>query len=206
MAGIGAIVLRGGLSRRMGRPKDRLGVGGETLLERGVRQLSRSTAPIVVVSAIDQEPPSLTHSVILAHDAVAGQGPLAGLAAGLRALPGEVELVYATSVDAPFLVPGFIERLSFLIGDHDLAIPFAFGRYHPLSAVYRVAVALPAVEALLEQGRRRLTDVAGVLRTRVVSEGELREVDPELATLRNINTPADYARALNKLGLASEGG
>ena len=199
MGRLGAIVLRGGLSRRMGRPKDRLRLGDESLLERVARQLSRPTDPIVVVSAIDQDPPLLSCPVILAHDAVPGRGPLEGLAAGLRALPEDVELAYATSVDAPFLVAAVIERLTDRLGDHDLAIPFARGRYHPLSAVYRVATSLPAVESLLGAGRFRMSAVVDSLRTRVVGEAELRVLDPELVTLRNINTPEDYALAAREL-------
>lgn len=206
MNSAGAIVLRGGMSRRMGRPKDRLLLGAETLLERVVRLLSRQASPIMVVSTVGQEPPELSAAVILAQDSAAGAGPLEGLAAGLRATPREVELVYATAVDSPFLAPGWIEALAVAIGDQDLAIPFALGRHHPLSAVYRRAPALAAAEALLIQGRRRVTDIVDVLRTRVVGECELRALDPALATLGNLNTPDDYRRALEELGPSAAGG
>ncbi len=199
MVTCGAIVLRGGQSRRMGRPKDGLDFGGETLLARVVGRLGARAGPIVVVSANNQDPPMLSGVVIMTRDAVAGRGPLEGLAAGLRAMPDGVELVYATGVDAPFLDVRLIELLEALIGDHDLAIPWAFGHYHPLAAVYRKAVALPAVEKLLSQGKLRLADVTLALKTRVVIEAELRAVDPELASLRNINTPEDYSRAFEDL-------
>ncbi len=199
MVTCGSIVLRGGQSRRMGRPKDGLDFGGETLLERVVGRLGERAGPIVVVSATNQDPPMLSGVVIMAHDAVAGRGPLEGLAAGLRAMPEGVELVYATGVDAPFLDVRLIELLEALIGDHDLAIPWALGRYHPLAAVYRRAAALPAVEDLLSQGKSRLTDVTIALKTRVVSESELRADDPALARLRNINSPEDYSRAIEDL-------
>ncbi len=47
----GGIVLCGGQSKRMGRPKAWLPFGGETMLERVVRLLSEVVHPIVVVAA-----------------------------------------------------------------------------------------------------------------------------------------------------------
>ena len=39
-----------------------------------------------------------------------------------------------------------------------------------------------------------------IVKTRLVSEHELRSVDPELRTLLNLNLPADYEKALSDAG------
>ena len=149
---LGAVVLCGGESRRMGRPKAWLPFGPERLLQRVVRLVATVAGPVVVVAAPGQELPPLTGAVTIVRDPVSKRGPLQGLAAGLAALPESVALAYASATDVPFLAPAWIDRLLALIGDHDLAIPFVEGHHHPLAALYRRAVVLPAIEALLERG------------------------------------------------------
>ncbi|HEV3339053.1 MAG TPA: NTP transferase domain-containing protein, partial [Pirellulales bacterium] len=111
-------------------------------------------------------------------------------------------LVYATATDVPFLQPGWITRLAELIGDADLAIPYTEGLYHPLAALYRRRPVLPIIERLLAQDRLRAVSLVEAARTRPVSADELRVVDPTLGTLRNLNTPAEYRRALEDAGFA----
>jgi molybdopterin-guanine dinucleotide biosynthesis protein A len=199
---IGAVILCGGQSRRMGQPKAWLPFGDERLLQRVVRLVGTVVGPIVVVAAPGQELPPLPEGVVIARDPVSGRGPLQGLAAGLRALPESVDLAFATATDVPFLEPAWIGRLIALVGDHDLAIPFAEGYHHPLAALYRPSTALPAMEVLLDADRLRPVFLMEAIRTRVVEAVELRGIDPELRTLRNLNHPEDYERALADAGLA----
>jgi molybdopterin-guanine dinucleotide biosynthesis protein A len=133
---------------------------------------------------------------MIVRDAVSGRGPLQGLAAGLAALPNTVELAYASATDVPFLQPAWIGRLRGLIGDDDLAIPLALGYHHPLAALYRSAAVLPAIDSLLRTDRLRPVFLMESVRTRVVTADELRLADPKLQTLRNLNDPDDYRRAL----------
>lgn len=200
-----AIVLCGGESRRMGRPKAALPFGPESMLSRVVRLAATAAAPIVVVAAPGQDLPPVPGSPVVVRDEVAGRGPLQGLAAGMRALPEEVELVYATATDVPFLQPAWIDRLVAEIGDHDLAMPFIGGYHHPLAALYRRATVGPAIDALLAADRLRPFFLVEAVRARIVAEETLREVDPTLGTLRNLNTPADYEAALHDAGLAPAG-
>lgn len=195
MSNVAAIILCGGESRRMGRPKAWLPLGGETLLQRVVRIASTAAEPIVVVAAAGQELPNLPSSVVLTRDPLPGLGPLQGLAAGLEALPSAVDFAYATAVDAPFLEPAWIARLVDLIGDHEAAAPRVDGRLHPLASLYRARPAREAARRLLDEGVLRLTSLVERLRAREVSADELRVVDAELRSLRNLNTPADYQSA-----------
>jgi molybdenum cofactor guanylyltransferase len=198
---LGALVLCGGESRRMGFPKAQLPFGPERLLPRVVRLVETVARPIVVVAATGQELPELPPDVNVVRDPVAGRGPLQGLAAGLVALPEAVELVYATATDAPFLEPRWITRLADLIGDQDLAIPYIGEEFHPLAALYRKTAVLPVIERMLNEGRLKVQSIVGLVRTRVVIEDDMRAVDPRLWTLRNLNHPADYETALRDAGL-----
>jgi len=199
---VGAVVLCGGESRRMGRSKAALRFGSETLLGRVVRLVSTVARPVVVVAAADQELPPVPASVIVVRDARKGRGPLQGLADGLSALGPDVEFAYATAVDSPLLEPAWVESLLKSIDGHDLALPFVEGRAHPLAALYRVAPAAAAIRLLLDEDRLRLGGLADRLRTRLVTADALSAVDPTLGTLWNLNTPDAYRRALEEAGLA----
>jgi molybdenum cofactor guanylyltransferase len=198
---VGGIVLCGGQSRRMGRPKAWLPFGPEVMLQRVVRLLGTVVGPIVVVAAPGQELPDLPETVLVERDPVADRGPLQGLAAGLGALPESVELAYATATDVPFLRPEWVNRLVDLIGENDLAIPEIGGYLHPLAALYRRRTVLPAVQALLEQGRLRPVFLLEGLQALRVEAPMMAPVDLEFRTLRNLNTPEDYLQALLDAGL-----
>jgi molybdopterin-guanine dinucleotide biosynthesis protein A len=196
----GAIILCGGKSSRMGMPKLALPFGPEVMLERIIRLVGEVCAPIVVVAAPEQELPRLRGGVTVARDKREGRGPLEGLSAGLLALPADVETAYATSCDVPLLVPAFVRRMFELLGDHAAAVPVSGGFHHPLAAVYRSSV-LGVVDELLAAERMRPAFLFDAVPTRRVSEAELREVDPELNTLKNLNRPEDYLAALDEAGI-----
>src|SRR4051812_49455108 len=113
--GVGGIVVCGGKSTRMGAPKATLPFGPETMLQRVVRLLATTVAPIVVVAAREQSLPSLAEPVIVARDERDERGPLEALRAGLKALPESISAAYVTSCDVPLLVPAFVERMIALL-------------------------------------------------------------------------------------------
>lgn len=199
----GGIVLCGGKSTRMGVPKATLPFGPETMLQRVVRLLGTVVSPVVIVAAQGQVLPKLPDEITVTHDEREQRGPLEGLRAGLKALPNSVDIAYITSCDVPLLVPGFVERMIELLGDHDIAVMEIDGFPHPLSAVYRRDT-LPHVELLLAKDKLRPVFLFDAVRTRRVRPEEMVSVDRELRTLRNLNTREDYLEALSEAGLSPE--
>ena len=197
----GGIVLAGGRSTRMGVAKATLPFGPETMLQRVVRLLGTTVSPIVAVAARDQELPALPADVIVARDEREARGPLEGLRAGLKALPESVDAAYVTSCDVPLLEPAFVEHMLALLGEHDIAVMEIDGFTHPLSAVYR-RTTLPQIESLLAEDRLRPAFLFDAVRTRRVKRDEMIGADPQLHTLRNLNTREDYLAALAEAGLA----
>jgi molybdenum cofactor guanylyltransferase len=195
----GGIVLCGGKSTRMGVPKATLPFGPETMLQRVVRLLGTVVSPVVVVAAREQALPELPDEVAVTRDEREQRGPREGLRAGLKALPNSVDMAYITSCDVPLLEPAFVTRMVELLGDHDIAVMEIDGFPHPLSAVYRRDT-LPHVEALLEKDRLRPVFLFDAVRTRRVRPEEMFSVDPQLRTLRNLNTREDYLAALSEAG------
>src|SRR5262249_22847879 len=129
------------------------------------------------------------------------RGPLEGLRAGLKYLEGRADAVYLSSCDVPFLKPAFIRRLIELTGGHQACVPRVDGLYHPLAAVYRLDIQ-SVLERLLAQDRLRASQLIESVSARLVEPGELVDVDPNLESLQNINTPDEYARALARLDTA----
>jgi molybdenum cofactor guanylyltransferase len=202
MTRVGGMVLCGGQSKRMGRPKAWLPFGDEFMLQRVVRILATVLEPIVVVAAREEPVPPLPSGAFVVRDEQPGRGPLQGLATGLKALEGKCEAAYVSSCDAPFLQPTFVQRMVELLHDHALCVPFVHELYHPLAAVYRLDVQ-KAVQRLFAAQRLRQVDLIEEVLTRTVLAHELADVDPALQTLRNVNTPEEYAAALHDAGFTA---
>jgi molybdopterin-guanine dinucleotide biosynthesis protein A len=188
----------------MGRPKARLPFGDEVLLQRVVRILSEVVEPIAVVAAPSQSLPALRDTVVIVQDTHEYLGPLNGLAEGLAALEGRAEVAFLSSCDVPFLRPGFVRRILERLGDASVCVPEVGGYKHPLAAAYRLDV-LPAVRSLLAENRLRPVFLTWMVKTRVLTAADFADVDPELGSLRNLNTPEEYEAALREAGQAPAG-
>ena len=205
MAGV---VLAGGRSSRMGRPKAALEWHGSTLLFRTASILTRVvTGPVVVVRAPEQELPALPDGVELVDDPVEGLGPMQGVAAGLTAVRDRAGAAFVCSTDVPFLHPAFVRQVLRGLADPavDLVLPVARGFRQPLAAGYRTSL-VALIEAQIAEGNLRpgmllkhctavQPDDAALLAGR-----ELARDDPELESVLNLNTPEDYEQARARPG------
>jgi molybdenum cofactor guanylyltransferase len=200
MSVTGGIVLCGGRSSRMGRPKAWLPVGGELMLQRAVRVVGEVVNPMVVVAAPGQDVPPLPAAVRVVYDEVEGRGPLGGLSAGLAALRGECHRAYLSACDVPLLRAGFVRRIVTPLSPGgrgvggeggQITVPLIAGRLHPLAAVYSLDV-LPVVMAQLAAGDYRMTRLPELVPTRFLTEADFADVDPQLESLRNVNTWVEY--------------
>lgn len=192
---IGGIVLCGGKSSRMGQPKAWLPFGNETLLQRVVRTLSEVVNPIVVVAAVDQELPPLPPEVLITRDEREALGPVGGLAAGFATLRGQVDAAYVSACDVPLLKPAVVRRICQELGEHDIAIPVEGQFPHPLAAVYRLTLE-DGTRQLLEAGRLRPVFLWEQARVHQIPVASLRDIDPQLDSFRNANTPEDFEAVL----------
>ena len=152
-------------------------------LHRGLMQLAGS-APLV------EAPPKDQVEVVERP----GEGPLAGIEAGL--LAARHRPVFVAAGDMPFLAGDFVGYLLGLLSDYVSGVVPVFGsRPHPLCAAYGQEVR-PAVSAALDGGTRSVRELLeGLPGVRSVGEEELRRFgDPNLL-LMNVNSPEDLAQA-----------
>lgn len=183
---LSAVILAGGKSRRMGQDKAALPLGDETLLARTVREVARLAQEVIVVG----EP----HGI---PDLYPGTGPLGGVVTGLGAVSGNRALVVAC--DQPFLRAEALRVLADVVAGYDAAVPLIGDRPEPLHAVYGRDVWAVA-ERRVRRGELRLRDLLSELTVRWVSEEELRAVDPDMTSVRSVNTPDEWDAARARLG------
>jgi molybdopterin-guanine dinucleotide biosynthesis protein A len=200
-ADVTAIVLCGGRSSRMGRDKATIEFEGATLLQRTVDAVGAVAGDVILVRAPGQVLPAATSArpMTTVEDAVAGEGPLFGMATGLAAAHGEWCLL--VGVDMPFLQPSLlgllVERLRAAPAESGArgAVPVAGGRPQPLcSAMTRDALA--KLRAHLEAGDRAPMAVAADLRLVRIDELDWRSADPRGLSFVDVDTPEALEAAL----------
>jgi len=189
---LSGFVLAGGESRRMGQPKHRLVLGGETLLERQLRLL-RPVCRSVTVIGLSELPPDLRVSAL--PDELPGRGPLGGIFTGLLHTRSEYNLF--VGCDLPFLATRFLHQLAGLAlnGQADVTVPEdRQGRRQPLCAIYRRR-ALAVVRARLREGAHKTDGFFPRVRCRVITWREIASGGFPPHMFDNLNTPADYELA-----------
>jgi molybdopterin-guanine dinucleotide biosynthesis protein A len=177
------LVLAGGDSRRMGRPKAWLEVGDSYLLRYVVDRLAPAFSEVMISFA---EPEQLEEPVPyrIVFDRKRSAGPLAGLEAGLDAARNEI--LFAVACDMPYVTQEVAQVAVAAVSGCDAAIPRLDGRPEPVCGAYRRS-ALPAITRALDAARLKTADIAGELEVTW-----LEGLDPKL--FRSLNTPHDLER------------
>ena len=196
LTGVSAIVLAGGLSRRLGRDKALEPFGGEPLISRVIGRLATLTDETVVVvnsEARAAELP-LPTGAKTAVDIYPDSGSLGGIFTGLTAASNEWGFVVAC--DMPFLNTALIEHILSLRQGQDAVVPTLDGYPEPTHSAYSKAC-LPHIERRLEAGQLRIARFFDDVRVRYVQDDEVDALDAERLSFFNVNTPDDLARALS---------
>jgi molybdopterin-guanine dinucleotide biosynthesis protein A len=191
-----AAILAGGHGRRLGgRDKAALQVGTSAILERQLALLRTLVDRILIVANDDAR--YARHGVPVVHDRVEGAGALGGLYTAIEASATPRTLVLAC--DLPFLTMDFLSRLMSEGRDVDVVLPRTQDGFHPLCAVYSDRAGT-AFGAQLAAGVRKITDAierSHGLAVRELGPDDLSPYDPHGTLLFNVNTPDDYARAID---------
>ncbi len=189
-AGVLGVVLAGGASRRMGRDKATLGLGGRPLLAWGVEALRAAFGAVVVVGPPERA--ALVPGVLVIPDAFPGQGPLGGMVTALRHASGG--RIFVAACDMPFLQPAVARYLAEVAPEAEACVPRSERGIEPLCGCY-AGTCLPVAEALLARGERAMAHLLARVAARIVEPAEWRVHDAEGRSLVNVNTPAEWAAA-----------
>jgi molybdopterin-guanine dinucleotide biosynthesis protein A len=194
-----AIVLAGGLSRRMGQDKRRLrlwGPDGPSLLAHTVSVVARLCDDVVVVLNDPADWRDLP--VRLVPDAYADGGALGGIYTGLAAAAHGYAL--AVACDMPLLNTDLLAAMLARPRDYDVLVPRSLEPgaarnaldVEPLHAIYSKACLAP-MRAALESGRRQIAAFFPQVRVAYVEPEEIRRYDPAGRSFFNVNTPEQLA-------------
>jgi molybdopterin-guanine dinucleotide biosynthesis protein A len=195
-----AVILAGGLARRMGgRDKSLLRLRRRPMLDHVLDRI-RPQVRAVALNANGDPARFLGFGVPVLADPVPGNpGPLAGILAGMRwarQVHAGATLLLSVPTDTPLLPPDLVARLTQARVSQGAAIACATsgGRLHPVVALWPIELA-DALGAALTAGVRGVEEFAaphGIATAEFPPEG----ADPFL----NVNEPADLRLAARLVG------
>ena len=191
--GIIGAVLAGGRGRRIGRDKAMVELDGRPLISYPVGALRSAGLDVVVALRGGQEVPAGLEDVSVVRDEFEDAGPLGGLHALLKWMPGEWVLV--VSCDQPFvrvnLLHGIISHSECAA---DAVVARSPERLQPMPGLYRKSC-LPVVDGALRRGEHGMRDVLNGLPRYELAGEDLDCLDLEHSSFVNVNTPKDLLRA-----------
>ncbi|ARU61147.1 hypothetical protein CBW65_08960 [Tumebacillus avium] len=189
------ILLCGGASSRMGRRKEWLAFDDRPLVLHTLEKLQSVCSDVVVVAREEAELESLLQLNVRAIlDEYAGQGPLAGLHAGLNGL-APAEKACLVACDLPFLRAEILKDLAQLIDEQpgtQAVVPQEGQRLFPVCALYHGQVREIAASCL-QNGENAMRGFLAKLQVGYVPIERYAAYDP--SPFLNMNTPQDYELA-----------
>lgn len=192
---ITGLILAGGASQRMGRPKAQLELAGQTLVERVREKLEPLCRELIIVTK--QPTDFINIDLMVVSDLVPRRGPLGGLVTGLFYAHYPWSIVLAC--DLPFvnedLLHLLIKRAVNGKGGSRAVIPKHTAGWEPLVACYSKDCLPWARKLLLKENPSLLDLKENGVRVDMLSEEEMVRLDPKLDSFVNINTPEDFELA-----------
>ncbi len=185
-----ALVLCGGKSRRMGRPKAFLPFEGTTMVNHVLNQVRDLFAEIFIVA---NEPDNYEDlGVDVVKDILPYRGPLGGILSGL--LVAKHEYAFVIACDMPFVDKRLIREMTAARHGKDVVVLTHDMGVEPLLALYSKNCIKPLEESLFA-GNLSLQDFLSGLKAESFDYDE-NSHGAELPAFFNINTPQDYSRAI----------
>jgi molybdopterin-guanine dinucleotide biosynthesis protein A len=194
-----AIVLAGGFSSRFGQDKGVLELADKPLIKHVVDAVSSVVDETIIVAnsqeRVTQYTKVMTAGVQFVVDVCESRSPLIGALTGFGSAHGKYSLLLP--FDTPFVSKEVVSLLFELCRNKSAAIPRWPNEYiEPLHAVYQTEPALEAAKTAVAEGKLNVRAMIEKLRgVRYVSTLVIQQLDPELRTFFNINTPADLKKA-----------
>ncbi|MCS7261227.1 MAG: molybdenum cofactor guanylyltransferase [Anaerolineae bacterium] len=197
---VSVAVLAGGQSRRMGRDKAFLSVGGKPVIQRVFERVAPLSDDLILVTNTPDKYAAYTDYRIVG-DVHPGKGSLGGVYSALIAARHPHCLIVAC--DMPFLNTRLLKYLARLarFWDYDVVVPVISGRWETMHAVYSKRC-LDPIEECLRRGKLRVCDFFEKVRLCVVEPDRLERFDPFLRSFLNMNTPEEW-RALQHIAEAN---
>ncbi|PZU84759.1 MAG: molybdenum cofactor guanylyltransferase MobA [Shinella sp.] len=191
-----ALILAGGLSRRMGRDKTMVDLAGKPMIAHVVERLRPQVSSLAV-----NAPPGVLPEIGLPMlpDTIPGHaGPLAGVLAGLihaRQTTHEASHLLTAPADTPFLPVDLTARMTANIAPGRIVVAASLGRIHPVVALWPISLTDDLDEWLGNPDNRKLQSFIARHPSAAVDFPTVETASGPLDPFFNVNTPDDLARA-----------
>ena len=188
------IILAGGKSQRMGKNKAFMDSGGIPLFERVYRIFREIFSEIIIVA--NDVLPFERYEAILRRDIILGKGALGGLYTGL--FHSSNYHAFCSACDMPFLNPRVIKYMGKERDEYDVIVPKTHDGLHPLHAIYSKKCLNPMSQSL-NRNDLKIVNFFQQVRVRYIEEMEIREFDPDMRSVINVNTAEEMEAVRNIL-------
>jgi molybdopterin-guanine dinucleotide biosynthesis protein A len=186
------VILAGGMNTRFsGRDKAFIPVGGKPIIERLGSVFQELFDEIILVTNTPQN--YLTWDFHIVTDLFPFRSSLTGIHAGL--FHATRPYAFFAACDTPFLKKEMVQTIIDAIDSGvDIVIPETSAGMEPLCAVYATRC-LNIIEMNLAHRKLKIQMLFKKVRVKKIQETVLRNIDRDLISFFNINTPEDLARA-----------
>jgi len=184
------IVLAGGKSKRLGKNKAFIELGGKPVIQ-WVLDALRDLCDELLISANEIELYSGL-GVRVVRDAPSGKGALVGLYSALIEMRNDFTFVAAC--DMPFLSKALVSYMMSRARDCDALVPRIDAYIDPLHAIYSKNC-VAAIEKQIASGNRQVRSFYGDIKVKYVDKEIIYKLDPGGLSLFNINNTADLDKA-----------
>jgi molybdopterin-guanine dinucleotide biosynthesis protein A len=194
-----AIVLAGGFSSRFGQDKGVLELADKPLIRHVVDAVSPVVDETLVVAnsqeRVTQYTKVMAEGVHFVVDVCESRSPLIGALTGFEVAHGKYSLLLP--FDTPFVSKEVVSLLFELCQNRAAAIPrWPNENIEPLHAVYQTKAAFEAAMSAVAEGKLNMRAmIEKLIGVRYISTLVIQQLDPDLRTFFNINTPVDLKKA-----------
>jgi molybdenum cofactor guanylyltransferase len=198
-----AIILVGGSSSRFGEDKGVLKLDNKPLLNHVVDAVKGIVSEVIVVTSSKERAnlysKMVSFNVRFVIDICESRGPLVGALTGFEAAQGKYSLLLP--FDVPFVSRDVVSLLFELCIGKSAVIPrWPNNQIEPLHAVYHTKQALEAAKKALANNELDMNAMISKMQgVRYISTLVIEQLDPDLRTFFNINTPLDLKKAMTMI-------
>jgi molybdopterin-guanine dinucleotide biosynthesis protein A len=187
------VIQAGGQSSRMGEDKALKPFLGRPLIQRVVERMTPIADEIIVTT--NQPPGYQFLGLRLVPDLKPGRGALGGLYTAIAS--ASHPLVAVAACDMPFASPEFFAGACKIMDEEnvDVVIAKTDEGYEPLHALYRRETCLPAIESAIAADQWKVISWFPQIKVRVLTEEEVKSLNPSGLCFWNLNTPEEFAEA-----------
>ena len=192
---LSGIILAGGMSRRLGRNKAIENIANKPLLSIVCDAIKPFVNELIIVVNNKQRQKELSFlkNTKFTIDKYNNSGSLGGIYTGLLKANNEKAIIVAC--DMPFISPSIISlMISKIKSSIDIIIPETEGFKHSTHAIYSKSC-IKIIKKNLDDNNLKISNIFNMCKTKIISEKEIYDTEPNSASFFNINTEVDLTTA-----------